>query len=227
MSEDPWPQQHQVHDPRAIELLTDLRALRFLMPFSRRAHTLTSAAAELERPPSTLAYWIPRFRRAGLLVEIDRIRRTGASMPLLRTPARELTVAFGDIPIDRRIGLLDTGRIRILHRFLDGVDEALERERGVMLGFSGEEAQSTAIRLIEPGGDTTKWPWSTAGERPYTDGWLTMRLDESAARELAGELESLFEKYSARGGRHRYIVHAGVAREPKVRWRSAADGPLR
>jgi hypothetical protein len=209
----PWPDRLEITRPDAVDLLTGASSLRLLRPFMLDVHTLTSAARELERPVTTLAYWLPRFVDSGLVVQVDTVRRAGAPMPRYRATARQFAVPIGALPHDRRITLLDRGRLRTLDRFLDGLDEAVQRDGGVALGFAaGPEVGTMAIEMVEDDARRTS--------RDYTDAWNMLRLDRADAVELAQELEALLARYSDRRGRGRYIVHLGLTAEPRVEWRS-------
>lgn len=210
-----WPAQRSITDPAAVLLLSDLRALRYLTPFLNDEHTLSSAASWLGCSTSTLAYWIPRFERTGLLVRRSTQQRGGMAMPRYRAPARQLVVPFHSLPFDRRVALLDGGRMRVLRRFLDGLDEALERDHSVALGFSSDSPGGFAVEMVEDD--------SHRDERSYTDGWMTLDLDEADAQQLAREMDALFERYVGRNGPRRFVAHRGVAPDPRHRWRSARD----
>ncbi len=211
-----WPDRREVTAPEAIRLLTDLKALRYLLPFTAAPHTLTSAAAALGRPVTTVAYWLPRFVQAGLLEHLGDVARAGKPMPRYRAIARQLAVPFASIPFDRRVALLDGGRMRLLRRFLDGIDEAMAGSEAFALGFSGRTDGGMAITMIEE---------PELMDRPYTDGWWSLQLDEASAVTLARELEALMEKYGNQTGpgTKRYVTHIGVAPDPRFRWRSADD----
>jgi hypothetical protein len=211
-----WPERADITRPDAIALLTDLRGLRMLSPFLARTHTLTSAARALGRSPSTLAHWVPRFVEAGLLERHGEIQRAGAPMPRYRAPARLLVVPFGLIPFDARVSLLDEGRLAVLRSFFDGLDESLAESPDTGLSFAAFGDSGSVIDLVEPDADR--------GRRSYTDGWVTLDLDPDDALALAQELEALLRRYSTRNGRRRFVAHAGIAPEPRFRWRSANDG---
>lgn len=213
---DDRPDRVQITRPKAVELLTDLRGLKMLTPFFTTAHTLTTAARSIGRPPSSLAHWVPRFVAAGLLERCGEIRRAGAPMPRYRTPAPMLVVPFAMLPFDARVRMLDEGRMRILRRFFDGMDEALAASATTGLSFAAYGDSGTIIDLDEPDGER-------AG-RAFTDGWYTLELDDADALSLARELEDLLRRYSAKRGRRQYVAHGGVAPDPQFRWRSAPDG---
>ena len=196
-------------------MLTNLRSLRYLQPFLRDAHTLSSAAAVLARPTSTMAYWIPKFVRVGLLEHLGNERRAGMAMPRYRAPARQLTVSYAKIPVDSRVALLDEGRLRVLRRFFDGLDEAIESTEAFSLAFSASGESGSSVEMIETDG--------TPRKRRYTDAWMTLHLSDAEATDLAAEIEAVFAKYVDRTGPRRYIAHAGVAPDARHRWRSATD----
>jgi len=213
-----WPDTAEITSPDAIAVLTNLRSLRYLRPFMVAPQTLSSAAAELNKPVSTVAYWIPRFRRVGLVEHLGDTTRTGMAMPTYRATARRLTVPFDKLPFDSRVELLDSGRMRVLRRFLDGLDEALEAEEAFSLAFFAEGEGQFAIDMVESD--------ASRDQRGFTDGWRTFRLSTDEAREFARELEALIEKYGHDTGPRRYVAHMGLAPEPRHRWRSANDfGP--
>lgn len=214
-TDDPdWPDRAEVTDPAAIAVLTDLRGLRMLSPFLAGTHTLTSAARWAERPVTTLAHWVPRFVATGLIERRGAIARAGASMPQYRALARKLVVPYGLVPLDARVRLLDEGRMLLLRRFLDGLDESLEATTAG-LSFAAYGETGLAIDLDEDE--------AARQQRRYTDGWRTISLDEADALQLARDLEALTERYAGRAGRGEYVVHAGIAPAPRFRWRSATD----
>jgi hypothetical protein len=220
-ADPPQPEQATITDPHAVALVTDRTSLRFLAPFLEGPQTLTSAATALDRPRSSVAYWVPQFLQAGLIVRLADAIRRGPPMPRYRAVARQLAIPLRVLPLDRRVAFLDSGRHRLLRLFLDGLDEVLSAERGAALGVAaaGTGDGAAAITFIEPA--------ARAQRRPYTDAWHVLRLDRSDAEALAEELEAVIERYAGRRGVRRYVVHAGLAAEPKVRWRSAEDRPLR
>ena len=135
-TDPPWPKRCEITAPEAIALLTDLRGFTFLSPFLSSTHTLTTAARAAKRPVSSMAHWVPRFVETGLLERVGEVRRAGAPMPRYRTPARKLVVPFELIPFDTRVRMLDEGRMRLLRRFMDGMDEELAASKSFGLSFA-------------------------------------------------------------------------------------------
>ena len=213
--DDDWPERAEIVAPDAIALLADVRGLRMLTPFLRQTHTLTSAARVLGRPASSLAHWVPRFVEAGLLERRGTQRRAGAAMPRYRAVARKLVIPFELIPFDTRVRLLDDARLRILRRFMDGMDEALTASRSFGLSFAAFGDEGSVVDLEEPTAERAR--------RSFTDGWRTIELTEDDALELSRELEALVARYAERNGPTTYLLHAGVAPDPSFPWRSAND----
>jgi DNA-binding transcriptional ArsR family regulator len=213
----PWPERATIREPAAVGLLTNLTAVTHLSPFTHGPHTLTSAAAALGKPVSTVAYWIPKLVRAGLLEELPPQRRAGLAMRRYRAVARELLVPLAAMPLDRRVALLDEGRFALLRRFLDGLDEVLARnEVNGMLYRAHGDAGPTGLAITAEEDQTDGRRWH--------DGWLRMRLTDAQAGAFAQELDSLVARYD--GGSHgrSYLVHLGLAPEPRHPWRSAEGG---
>jgi hypothetical protein len=98
------------------------------------------------------------------------------------------------------------------------LDEALEHDRSMALGFSSDSPNSFAVQMVEADAHRV--------QRGYTDGWFTLQLDDAGARQLAKEMDELFERYAGRNGPRRYIAHRGIAPDPRHRWRSADDDVL-
>jgi hypothetical protein len=214
---DPWPDRIRITSAAAVDALTNLRVLPILAPFLREEHTLTSAAAAANKPVSTVAYWIRRLARSGVLVETRRVARGGMAMPMYRAAGRELVVPIEYLPIDRRVALLDRGRLRLLRRFLDGIDEAMAADDALGLRFSAAD-EPAGVEVGLEGGD------QIAGN-DWADSWGIVRLSPERARALVRDIERLVVEHTRNDdatGRP-FIVHLGIAPEPRHRWRSATD----
>ncbi len=197
-------------------MLASLKILGFLNPFMMKAQTQTQAAAAIGRPTSSMAYWVPRFLDEGLIVRVGEVARAGRPMPVYRAPGRRLTVPFSKLPFDQRVALLDDGRTRVLHRFLDGLDEAIAESEDFSLEFSPSGATGFSLQMLEE---------PDPEPRPFTDGWMSLELTKAEAIELSAELERLLKKFSGRKGPKKYVAHAGITPAAKHPWRSI-DDPL-
>jgi hypothetical protein len=201
----------RVSKPAAVEILTNTKGLRHLRPFMRGEHTLTSAASELEVAASSLAYWVPKFHRAGLVKRVSTRHRAGAPMPVHRAVAQTFILPYAALPVEQRIALLDQGRARILRQFLDGLDEQLERAGETRLVIS---ALPDAMSIVMDGDERLP---------SAVDTWQTLKLSAQDAVTLGAELEALIAKYEGGTGGATYLVHAGITRQPRRRMRSAPD----
>jgi len=216
-ADDVWPERIEISDPTAVDLLTNLRVFPALSPFLRDEHTLTSAAAAANRPVSTIAYWVRRLVRCGVLVETRRVARSGMAMPMYRSAARRLVVPIQHLPLDRRVALLDQGRLRVLRRFLDGIDEAMAAHNLGGVRLAAADGPVGVAVDVEEYDERTGLDW--------TDSWGTVRLSPERALALTREMEDMVAKYAGTDdpvGR-RYLLHLGVTPEPRHRWRSADD----
>jgi hypothetical protein len=163
-----------------------------------------------------MAYWVPRFLDEGLIVHIGDIARAGRPMPVYRAPGRRLTVPFSKLPFDQRVALLDDGRTRVLHRFLDGLDEAVAESEDFSLEFSPSGPTGFSLLMLEN---------PNPAARLFTDNWMSLELTSEDALDLSAELERLLKKYADREGPKKYVAHAGLAPAAKHPWRSI-DDPL-
>lgn len=211
-----WADELTITDADAIAMLTDRRALRFLVPFMSAEHTLSSVAAQLEKSPSTVAYWIPRLVRAGLLQQRDTVQRAGRAMPRYRAAALNFVIPYRLVPFDRRVALLDGGRYSVMHKLLDGVDEELARVKDFSLKISATGNGGFAVQTTESALERNRLA--------LTDSWFKIRLTEDDARNFARELDAVYEKYMHRTGSKVYYGHVGLAREPRHNWRSVEPG---
>lgn len=207
-----WPEELKVSDPTAIALLSNRKALRFLMPFLRDEQTLTSAAEDLDKRPSTVAYWVPRFVGAGLLVHLGDVQRAGRAMPRYRGAARSFLIPFRLLPFEGRVALLDGGRFTVMNKLLDGLDEQLEKVGDFGLRVSAPADGGIAVHTTEE---------QQAGKGPFTGSWFRINLTEQDATEFASRLDALYEEFADRKGSRKFYGHIGLAPEPRHAWRSA------
>ena len=215
-ADSPWPAEFTVRDGHAVRTLLHLKAVRMLGPFLHGPHTLSQAAAELEAPTSTTAYWIRKLESVGLLVRLEPERRGGMPMPRYRSAGRVLFLPFASVPPGLDSDLLDGGRRKILDRFLDGVDAVLAEAGHTGLQFTASGPVGVEVDVREGLGSTRTPPW--------TDFWGTFTLTRAQATDLAAELRELVARYrnlERPTGTGEYLVHAGMVPAPRRRRRSA------
>jgi hypothetical protein len=200
-----------VRDHLAVDLLVDLASARRLAPFMRQEHRLGSAAAELEMPASSLAYWVGRFRRAGLVEVVRHQARAGKPIPIYRATADEFRVPLDALPVGTQNDLLMSGRRRLFEQFTEAVNRAARPwfEEGLRLRAHPDGGME--LGFVEPTRDDPP---------PVTEFWGGLFLTEHDAAELRGEMEALMTRYSddRKGpGKRRYITVVGIAPEGRRR----------
>lgn len=198
-----------VRDHQGVDLLCDIGAARRLAPFMRREHTLGTAAADLEMPASSLAYWVGRFRRAGLVEVVRREARAGKAIPVYRAVADEFRVPLDALPAHAREEFFMAGRRRLFEQFTHAVNEAAWPWFQEGLRLRAQPDGGMELGFVEP--DRAEPP-------PVTEFWGGVHLTEGEAAELRRELEALMARFTggrrARGTR-RYITVVGLAPEPR------------
>ena len=103
----PWPSEHVVRGPRAVDTLLDLKSIRCIGPFLHGACTLSEAAAILDLSTSTVAYWIRKLEGAGLITRTTPRQRAGMAMPRYRAAGQVLFLPFSEVPPGMTSELLD------------------------------------------------------------------------------------------------------------------------
>ena len=198
-----------VRDHMAVDLLLNLEAARRLAPFMRCEHTLGSAATELEMAASSLAYWVGRFVKAGLVDVVRHEPRAGKAIPIYRAVSDEFQVPLDAMPYGTRDEFLNGGRRHMFGEFTKAVDAVAEKylksgirvrshpERGVELTFLDSDAPLPV---------------------PVSETWGSVLLTDDEAREVQKLLDELSTKYASRGegpGRRQYVMVLGLAPKPK------------
>jgi hypothetical protein len=212
-----WKSIAVITSPKSVDLLTNRSALPVLEVFLQSEHTLSSAAKQLNRTPSSVAYWIPKLLKAGLIQQIDAIERAGMAMPVYRAIAKEFRVRYALLPVDRRIALFDGARMELLRLYLDGIDEAMQRHSACSVAFSAPKERRLTIQAVF---DDAREP------RPFAEQWFVLKLSPEDAVEFKERLHALTAEFDSRGGKKTFVGHIGFVAKPKVRWRSANDPAL-
>jgi DNA-binding transcriptional ArsR family regulator len=200
-----------VTDHLGVDLLLKLSAARCLAPFMRTEHTLGSAAAELEMPPSSLSYYVTRFQRAGLVTVVRREPRAGKPIPVYRATADEFRVAFETMPPGMRDQFLNGSRHHVLSEFTAAMDREVVRRFDGGIRVSSHPVRGMQIELVE--GDTPD-------DLGITEWWGKIRLTEQEAHEYAAALRALAERFgndTPGPDRRTYITMLGLVPEGRRR----------
>lgn len=198
-----------VRDHLGVDLLMKLTSTRCLGPFMRNEHTLGSAAAELEMPASSLAYYVQRFQRAGLVHIISRQQRAGKPIPIYRATALRFQVPFDAMPPGTRNEFLQGSRNHMLAAFTAAMDREITRRHGGGIQVVSHPERGVIVDLIEdsPGATQTS---------DVAEWWGKVRLTEEEASEYAAALEALARRFSndtPGPGRRTYITMSGIVPE--------------
>jgi hypothetical protein len=196
-----------VHDHLAVDLLLKLASTRCLGPFMRAEHTLGTAAAELEMPASTLAYYVKRFIHAGLL-EVVRVEpRAGKPIPVYRATADEFHVPFDAIPHGIRDEFLSGSRQRMLARFSESMEHQIMRRGNRGLRVKPHPVRGVSIDFLD--GDALH-------DVAATEWWGSIDLTEEEALAMRDELQAVIAKYvddRPSRGRRPYLSMIGLVQE--------------
>jgi len=192
-----------VRDHVAVDLLLNLTAVGRLAPFMHDEHTLGSAARTAKVPASSLAYWVQRFLKAGLIEVTRNEPRAGKPIPHYRAISREFQVPFDAMPPGFRDEFLTRGRRGAFEAFIAAANRvALRSTNG--LRISAYEDRGVELNVDEPDDD---------GD-PTTEWWGSVLLSDAEATEIRRLLDEARARYSDNReapGRRSYLMVVGLA----------------
>ena len=181
-------------DPEQVRLLTSPGSRRFFEPFLARTRSVGEAAREVGCNLDTMLYRVRQFERAGLLVEVGRRPRAGRPIRLYRSNAAGYRLPFSLTPF------------ATLEEQLYAVKDPVHREIAAVTARL-LRANDHHYRRLYRGRDGSVWSDAALGPEgtlqlelpgapPATDYNTVLKLDQETARQLLGELLSIFERYS-------------------------------
>ncbi len=198
-----------LRDHMAVDLLMNLDAARRLAPFMRRDHSLGSAAAELEMPASSLAYWVGRFLKAGLITVVRREPRAGKAIPIYRAASDEFQIPLEAMPAGVRDEFLNGGRRHMFEEFTKAVDEIAQKYLRGGLRVRCHPERGVELNFLDSDGPL---PVSV------TEAWASVALTDDEAREIQATLDALSAKINTNAegpGRRQYVMVLGLAPKPR------------
>jgi len=196
-------------DHLSVDLLLNLEAARRLAPFMRCEHSLGSAAEELGMPASSLAYWIGRFQKAGLLSVVRHEPRAGKPIPIYRAMAGEFQVPLDAMPPGMRDEFLNGSRRHMFDEFTKAVDAVAEKYLRRGISVRPHVDRGVEIEFLDA---EDELPVSVA------ESWGVASLTDDEARELQATLQAMSKKYSERRdqpGTKQYVMVLGLAPKPR------------
>jgi len=195
------------HD--AVDLLLNVHAAKHLAPFMRCEQSLGSASAELDRRPSSVAYWVGRFLQAGLLVVAREQPRAGKAIPFYRAAADEFQVPLDAMPLGTTEEFLHGARKMMVAEFTSEVEREMRHHFTEGISITGHARRGMSINFIEPKDGSTS---------PVTEWWGNVSLTKAEAIDLQREMEALIRRFNTDHpgrGRSRYLMMVGLT--PKRR----------
>lgn len=198
-----------VADAAQVALLTDVRALRYLAPFLCGEQTLSSASAAAGVPPSTMAYWLPKFQQAGLIEVAGSRKRAGMASPRYRATADAFLIEAGQADRGRVEALLTSARTA-MNEHIGAAIDTMDITRMLRLAIRGNTPTMVDVHA-EP-----CVPATPAVVRLSLD---PLRLSHARARALWDDLRAVVERYKAGSGKGtEYVIQLGIApAEPRRR----------
>lgn len=188
-----------------IDVMLNLTAMRHFAPFVRGPKALGAAAAEVGVPSSSMAYWVSRLRRAGLIEVVEMRQRAGKPIPVYAATAFEYRIPLDAMPPGLREQFLHGGRRRMFERFTAAIDKLLDTQLRDGLVIKGHPDRGVEISFPDP---------SEPSDVPVVEWWGGIRLTREEAKALDEELTDLIARYQRdRPGRNRrdYVMVIGFA----------------
>ena len=173
----------------AVDLLLNLEAARRLAPFMRSEQTLGSVAAELDTPASSLAYWVGRFQKAGLVEVVRREPRAGKPIPIYRAVADEFQVPLDAMSPGQRDEFLNGSRRHMFDEFTKAVDKVAEKYLRRGISVRPHTDRGVEIEFLDADDEL---PVSVA------ESWGVVSLTDVQARELQATLQAISKQHSER-----------------------------
>ena len=199
--------------PEAARVLSEEDKLRFLEPFIRREHSLSSAARELSTSPSAMLYQVKKLLRLGLLRVVRTEPRGGRAVKYYRATSERFFVPFEATSAGTVFDLLYKTEERRLRMFLRsylrahahapepwgvGVFLTPEGRVGTSVATAHDHDPERLVRMMLEEDAPAVWM-----------SWSTLRLDVEGAKALQRDLAKLFELYKTRGQgeEQAYLLH--------------------
>lgn len=195
----------------AAEALVDSDRQRYLLPFLARDCSVKEAARETGDKPNTMYVRVRRYVELGLLKVAYEEQRSGRAIKHYRTVAERFFIPYEVMGFETleamqaRAEAYWEGELRraILRARLENTTtwgfEIFRDEKGVVWVHSAT-APGERYLASDPQNPATVNLWNDE-----------VFLDFGAAKALQAELYELFERYRAKRGAQRYLLHIGLA----------------
>jgi hypothetical protein len=210
-SGSPDPRTAVVSDPDQARLLLDARTRAQLAPFLARPLAVGEAARAAGEKPNTVLRRVQRFLAAGLLEVAETVPRRGRPLRRYRTIADVFFVPFeasAAEDLEAALAEREAWVAAVLRR-------AVVRARREAIGVWGtriyrdDRGRVQVQMAVRPDADAA--PPGPEGPAVLSAWRDALELDYPDAKALQRELFELLERYQAKRGAQRYVIHLGLA----------------
>lgn len=200
-----------VSDPEQARLLLDARTRAQLAPFLARPLAVGEAARRAGEKPNTVLRRVQRFLAAGLLEVAETVPRRGRPIRRYRTIADVFFVPFeasAAEDLEAALAEREAWVATVLRR-------AVVRARREAIGVWGtriyrdERGRVQVQMAVRPDADAE--PPGPEGPAVLSAWRDALELDYPDAKALQRELFELLQRYQAKRGAQRYVIHLGLA----------------
>ncbi|WP_374564452.1 hypothetical protein [Ideonella sp.] len=191
----------EITDPAAVEILWHLEKRVHLKPFFGQSADLASAAEQLHVSKTAMSYWIGRLVDVGL-IRLVRVEKRGRHrVRHYRCVADRLRVSLKEAPLASYEGVLDDFTQRWQAQARAAMARSLAKQAPdleLCIANTGEAAGLFTTILPRPG--------RPAPPDDFIQYWARLWLTDDETRQLASELNALYDRYAALSDKTRKTV---------------------
>lgn len=203
----------QVHNPKAVRVLTNATTREILSHFMLKADSIKNVAEKLGQPINTVHHHVKQFLALELIKVVRTQPRRGRSIKYYQSIAQGFFVPFVATTSQGLSGFVRQQLQPYLNDFLD----CLAAAGSTLI----QDINQAGLRIYDAGGfiNTDLTPrgqgfdfaeFLTPEAPAIISTILPMKLTREAAKVLQLEMMQLFEKYSVLGGTEDYVIHLGL-----------------
>jgi len=182
----------EITDPAAVEILWHVEKRLNLKPFFGRSADLASAAEQLGVSKTAMSYWIGRLLGVGL-IRLVRVEKRGRHrIRHYRCVADRLRVNLNEAPLASYEGVLDDFTQRWHMQARAAMARSLAKQAPdleLCIANTGAAAGLSTTVLPRPGRPTPP--------DDFIQYWARLWLTEDETKQLANELNALYDRYAA------------------------------
>jgi DNA-binding MarR family transcriptional regulator len=188
-----------------MEVLLDLKNMRFLAPFLRGEYSAAEVATLLGLEYQLVYRKIKRFERSGLVKKCHTVTRRGASIVMYKAVAERFFMPSKLLPIEEALERCDHS---ITPKMRQALTATLLTENNHDLGtlfYLGENENFILELGFEDASKTLDY------SAPMVKEWRSFSLSQETALAFQNDLLQLLERYRAPSGKSSYLVHMEFA----------------